>query len=117
MDTVGPLAQAALEQLHGFVAFLGADGLSMDHGLTASDVESAFLFRRAAENAREVIVVADHTKFVAAALCRVVGWEEIDAVVTDRQPAEPWMQFFQDKNIDVISPDLVGAGSAGVAKS
>ena len=73
MDTVGPLAQAALDQLHGYVAFLGADGLSMDYGLTAADVESAFLFRRAAENARRVVLVADHTKFQAPSLCKVVG--------------------------------------------
>lgn len=106
MDTVGPLAQAALDQLHGYVAFLGADGLSMDFGLTAADVESAFLFRRAADNARKVVLVADHSKFLASSLCRVVGWDSIDTVVTDRSPSAPWRQFFSDHDIHVLCPEL-----------
>ncbi len=105
MDTVGPLAQAALEQLHGYLAFLGADGLSMDHGLTANDIESAFLFRCAASRAREVILVADHTKFEAPSLCKVVGWDAIQTVVTDRLPSPDWQKFFAERQIELVVPD------------
>jgi DeoR family transcriptional regulator, fructose operon transcriptional repressor len=104
MDTVGPLAQAALEQLRGYVAFLGADGLSLADGLSAADVESAFLFRRAAENAPQVLLLAGHTKFLAPSLCRVVGWDSVDVVVTDRAPSAQWADFFAQRNITVVTP-------------
>jgi DeoR/GlpR family transcriptional regulator of sugar metabolism len=104
MDTVGPLARAALDQLRGYKAFIGADGLSTDIGLLASDVESAFLFRQAVANARETTLLADHTKFLTPALCKIVGWEPIGRVVTDRRPSQEWMHFFQERNIEVIYP-------------
>ena len=47
MDTVGPIALAELEQMRGFVSFIGADGLSMEFGPSAVDMESAWLARGA----------------------------------------------------------------------
>ena len=41
MDNIGPLATSTIDQLRGYMAFIGADGLSMDFGVTASDIESA----------------------------------------------------------------------------
>jgi DeoR/GlpR family transcriptional regulator of sugar metabolism len=104
MDTIGPLANAALDQLRWYTAFIGADGLSMEFGLTASDVESAHMYRRAVENAREVVLLADHSKFQAASLCKIVDWEPISRIVTDRQPDEEWMSFFAENQVEVIYP-------------
>jgi DeoR/GlpR family transcriptional regulator of sugar metabolism len=104
MDTVGPLAISAIDQLRGFIAFAGADGLSMDMGLSAADVETAHLNRLALINARECILVADHTKFLAPSLAKIVGWERISRVVTDSPPAGPWLEFFHSRGITVIHP-------------
>ena len=50
MDTVGPMAASSLNHLRGYVAFFGADGLSMDFGPSASDAASADLNRLVIEN-------------------------------------------------------------------
>ena len=105
MDTVGPMATAALEQLRGYVAFIGADGLGMDFGLTASDIESAHLFRLAVRNSREAILLADHSKFVAPSLYRIVEWDAIGRVVTDVEPESQWREFFRERGIEVVFPD------------
>jgi len=102
MDTVGPLATAALEQLRGYVAFLSADGLSMEFGLAASDIESAHLFRLAVRNARKAILLADHSKFLAPSLYRIVEFAAISQVVTDRPPLPEWIEFFESLGIDVM---------------
>ncbi|MBN1556022.1 MAG: DeoR/GlpR transcriptional regulator [Phycisphaerae bacterium] len=104
MDNVGPLANTTLSELHGYHAFVSADGLNRQVGLMASDVESAYIFRLAVANAKETTLLADHTKFHASALCRIVGWESIRRVVTDRQPDEEWTAFFEEQNIEVIYP-------------
>ncbi len=104
MDNVGPLANTTLSELHGYEAFVSADGLSREVGLMASDVESAYIFRLAIANARATTLLADHTKFHANALCKIVEWDCVRRVVTDSRPDEEWMTFFQERNIEVIYP-------------
>jgi DeoR/GlpR family transcriptional regulator of sugar metabolism len=103
-DTVGPLATATLDQLRGYIAFIGADGLSMDFGPTASDSESAFLYRQAVRNARETCLLVDHTKFLTPSLFKIVEWEAISRVITDRPPAPEWAEFLASRNIECIYP-------------
>jgi DeoR family fructose operon transcriptional repressor len=104
MDTVGPLAMATLEQLRGYSAFIGADGLSMEFGLTAGDIDSAALYRLAIANARQTTLVADHTKFESPSVFRFAGFEAIARVVTDRAPTSEWMEFLASKKVGVICP-------------
>jgi len=104
MDTVGPMAMSSLQQVRGYMAFIGADGLSVDFGPSASDAASAHLHRLVIENAREAVLLADSSKFGGASLFRIVDWQGIGKVVTDRQPDEPWIRFFEQQNIEVIYP-------------
>ena len=116
MDTVGPLANAALDQLRGYTAFIGADGLSMEFGLTAADVESAFIFRLAVANARQAVLLVDHTKFLSPSLCKIVDWELISRVVTDRPPSQQWMDFLAERNIEVIFPEAKPTEAVGAER-
>jgi DeoR/GlpR family transcriptional regulator of sugar metabolism len=104
MDTVGPLATGMIDQLRGYVAFVGADGLSPEFGLTASDIESAHFNRRAVEHARDAVLVADAGKFASPSLFKIVEFDRISRVVTDRRPEEAWMDFFAARDIEVILP-------------
>ncbi|HEY4722858.1 MAG TPA: hypothetical protein VII92_13475, partial [Anaerolineae bacterium] len=93
-----------LHQVRGYVAFIGADGLSMDFGPSASDAASAHLHRLVIENAREAVLLVDSSKFGGASLFQIVDWLRISKVVTDREPDEQWMRFFEEQNIEVIYP-------------
>jgi DeoR/GlpR family transcriptional regulator of sugar metabolism len=104
MDAVGPLATSTLDQLRGYVCFVGADGLSMDFGPAAADIQSANLYRRAVQNSRSAVLLVDHTKFEAASLFKIVEWEAIKRLVTDQKPASEWMDFLAARGIEVIHP-------------
>lgn len=104
MDTVGPLATATLEQLRGYVCFIGSDGLSMDFGVSAGDVESANLYRLAARHARETVLLADQSKFSVPSLFKIIEWDAVSRVVTDARPADEWTRFFDDRGIECIYP-------------
>jgi DeoR family transcriptional regulator, fructose operon transcriptional repressor len=106
MDCVGPVTLANLEQLRGFTAFVGADGLSMEFGPAAVDMESAHLYRLAVANAQETFLLVDHTKFEAPALFRVVAWDQIDHLVTDQAPSADWAAFLKDRGIKVHCPEV-----------
>lgn len=109
MDFVGPLATSTLNQLRGYICFIGADGLHMDFGPTAADIESASLYRLAVQNARQTVLLVDHSKFVAPSLYKIVDWERISLVVTDQAPDATWSEFFRLRNMDVI------CGSGGIS--
>lgn len=106
MDTTGPLALSTLDQLRGYICFIGADGLSMDFGLAAADIDSASLYRRAVQNARETILLVDHSKFVAPSLFKITDWDAISRVVTDLEPDARWNEFLSSRGIGVIHPEL-----------
>jgi DeoR family transcriptional regulator, fructose operon transcriptional repressor len=105
MDAVGPMAAASLDQLRGYRAFFGSDGLGQDFGPTATDIDSASLFGLAVRSSREAILLVDHSKFGAPALYRIVEWKAVSRVVTDLRPAEDWMAFFHQAGIHVTYPE------------
>lgn len=109
MDSVGPLSANAIDQLRGYIAFIGADGLSMDFGVSANDIQTAYLYQHVIKNARETILLADHSKFESPSLFRICGFEDVSRVVTDVQPSPEWTQFLRDLRIELIVP---GAGGA-----
>lgn len=104
MDTVGPLASAVLDQLRGYTAIIGADGLSMDFGLTAADMESAFLYRQAVANASATWLLVDHSKFLTQSLFKIVDWGTICRVITDQPPPSQWREFLQAGGIEIVCP-------------
>lgn len=105
MDTVGPLAAATLDQLRGYRCFIGADGLDRELGPTAADLESADINRRAVRNARQTVLLVDHTKFASTSLCKIVGWESVSRIVTNRAPTPEWMDFLGARGIQVDYPE------------
>jgi DeoR/GlpR family transcriptional regulator of sugar metabolism len=105
MDTVGPLATATIEQLRGYLAFIGADGLSMDFGVSASDIESAHLYRQVIRNARETVLLVDHTKFLTPSVFKICEMSEISRIVTDQKPLPEWLEFLQAQAIALYYPE------------
>jgi DeoR/GlpR family transcriptional regulator of sugar metabolism len=108
MDTVGAITSTSLEQLRGFRAFVGADGLSPEFGVTACDIESAHLYKLAIRNAREAILMVDHTKFLAPSLFKICELDDISRIVTDRRPSNEWVAHLNDRGIDLIYPKEEG---------
>lgn len=104
MDTIGPMATAALSELRGYIAFIGADGLSREFGLSASDLDSSHLYALAVRNSRKAVLLADHSKFLAPSLFKIVDCSAISQVVTDRRPNDEWMRYFEELGIDVVYP-------------
>lgn len=80
---VGPWTEETLRGLHGDVFFLGADAVDDDE-VTNSTVDEAAVKRLAIRAAREVVLLADHSKFGRKALAQVCLLGELSAVVTDR---------------------------------
>ena len=108
MDTIGPLAMTALNQVRGYTAFIGADGISMDFGPSANDLASADLHRLVVTNAAATVLLVDHSKFGGASLFQIIDWSHVDTVATDKEPDDAWKQFFAEKEINLVFPGSNG---------
>jgi DeoR family fructose operon transcriptional repressor len=65
------------------VAFLGANGISAERGLTTPDTGEAAVKRAMIRAARRVVVLADHTKAGNDCLARFGELSEVDCLITD----------------------------------
>jgi len=113
-DVVGPLAAQSVDQLRGYVAFISADGLSTDFGLWSNDVDTAYLYEHVVRNARDTVLLVDHTKFQTPSLFRICGWDHVSRVVTDREPDGQWKEFFSGHGISLICPESVAGPAEAV---
>ena len=105
MDMVGPTAEAAISQLGGFKAFTGADDITIDAGISGSDVVTVSFAKLVLMRAHEVIFVGDHTKFDNPALYKIADIDELDHIVTDEKPSAEWIAACRQKNIKLVCPD------------
>ena len=104
MDMVGPTAETTIAQLGGFKAFTGADDITIDAGISGSDVITVSFAKLVLQRAHEVIFVGDHTKFDNPALYKIADINELDYIVTDEKPDTAWLTACRQKNIRLIYP-------------
>jgi DeoR/GlpR family transcriptional regulator of sugar metabolism len=95
-STVGPTAEASLEGLHANIAFLGADGIDPEAGVTNANLDEAATKRRMLGTSLRTVLLADHTKFGKVSLARVCDVDAFEAIVTDAglsdEAHEPYAQ-------------------------
>jgi DeoR/GlpR family transcriptional regulator of sugar metabolism len=80
---VGPRGVQELRELHVDRAFLGADAIHHTAGITNVTFVEVETKQAMIGAAREVVVVADSSKFEHHALANVCGLQEIDLILTD----------------------------------
>jgi len=99
---VGPPAEAALRGLSADRVFLGIDGLDPDVGLTTADVLEAQIKSVMMQVAREVVVVADSSKFGRRSLSVVGPLHNVHKVITDSGISPEMVATLKERNLDVM---------------
>jgi DeoR/GlpR family transcriptional regulator of sugar metabolism len=107
---VGPKTVAELRELHLDRVFLGADAIHHDAGITNVTFVEVEVKRAMIAAAREVVVVADSSKFEHRALAPVCGLDEIDLIVTD-DGLDPDLRQLYGNRVACVSLD--GSAAAG----
>ena len=88
MSLVGNVTEDALKHYYVNVAILGCKAMDLAEGTFEPHEQEAVIKRTMCENARQVIVVADHTKFGKRSFVRTLSLADIDVLVTDEQLPE-----------------------------
>ena len=80
---VGDLAEAAFQHFFVDKLFLGIGGIDLEAGLTEFNWEDALVKKAMLKGAKEIIVVADASKFGQVAFAAVAPLNVVDHIVTD----------------------------------
>jgi len=88
-EAVGPLAIEQIGRFQADHAVLGVAAIDAEAGAMDADFDEAQIARAMIDHARHVIVLAHSEKFDRRAAYRVCRLDEIDMLVSDREPEEP----------------------------
>ena len=80
---VGPTAEGALKELRADKLFLMVSGITLDFGLSHDTISEVTIKQAMIRSAREVIVLADHTVFVAEVGIQVAPLKVAHKLITD----------------------------------
>ncbi|WP_438448696.1 DeoR/GlpR family DNA-binding transcription regulator [Gorillibacterium sp. sgz5001074] len=80
---VGPVAEKTLGMVRVDKVFLAINGLDSDAGLTTPSMSEAEMKRLMIRAGKQVILLADHSKYGKVSFARVAGLEEIHQIITD----------------------------------
>ncbi|MER6999386.1 DeoR/GlpR family DNA-binding transcription regulator [Streptomyces sp. NPDC000410] len=84
--TMATVDHWATRMLAGFVidlAFVGANGISREHGLTTPDPAVCEVKAQAVRSSRRRVFAGVHTKFGAVSFCKFADVDDFEAIVTD----------------------------------
>ncbi len=99
----GPHAEQTLRLVHADRLFLGVDGLDPEIGLMTPDVLEAQLNAIMIQVSREVVVVADSSKFERRSLSVIGKVEAMHKLITDTRADPEKIAILRARNIEVIA--------------
>ena len=99
----GAAAVEAAQRISADLFFLGVTGVHPTAGLTTGDPEEAAMKRTLASRAAETYVLASEEKVGAASRYAVLALDEVTAIVTDADPADPTLQELEAAGIRLIA--------------
>lgn len=99
---VGTAAERTLSNYNVDLAVFSCKGLDREQGITESNEPEAVVKRVMARQAKNRVLLADHTKFDVVVFAKTLDFTEIDYVITDIEPSRKWIDFFKKNDIQLI---------------
>lgn len=100
---MGPLTVEFISQFQIDTLFLGVDGISLDNGVSVPDIVDGYTKKCLIHNAKQVICIADSSKFGKNLLYGIAPLGEIDLIITDSNLDKKTSELFIKNNISFIT--------------
>ena len=91
-----------MESLRVDVAFIGANGISVRHGLSTPDPDEAAVKRAMVDSANFVVVVADSSKVGREEFVSFAALDRVDVLVTDSEISSGDRRLLADNGLEVV---------------
>ena len=99
---VGEPTLRLLDTLRVDVAFIGTNGISVEHGLSTPDSDEAAVKRAMVRAAGYVVVVADSSKVGREDLLSFAPIDRVDVLITDAELADADRAQLTDRGVEVV---------------
>jgi DeoR/GlpR family transcriptional regulator of sugar metabolism len=99
---IGHITEQALVEVRADKALIGTRAISLEHGLTHEYLPETMTDRAILKSGKEIIVLADHTKFGRAATVLLAPLESIHTIVTDGQTPRDFLEAVQSRGLHVV---------------
>lgn len=99
---IGELSVRAFDIFHVDRLFLGVGGIDAGAGLTEYNWDDTLIKQAMLKTAKEVIVVADHSKFDRIATVKIAPLDVINILITDFALSPLIAQVLNDKDVKVV---------------
>lgn len=99
---IGPIAASAIAKMAFDRVFIGTTGATLKHGFSNSNMHEAEIKRLAIQQAEEVNVVMDHTKFGLQDLFSYASLNAVDRIITDCQPNQELSGDFKEASVEIL---------------
>jgi len=105
-EMVGHIAEHTIRGYHLDVALIGVDGLDLQHGLSTFTDAEAYAAALYIEHAREVWVVADHSKVGRTAPALIAPLSCVTRLITDSNVAPDQARILVESGITLTLAEL-----------
>lgn len=99
----GLVSQITLEHYHINKAFIGADGVSLQKGLTTYDEKEAAISRKIAASSDEVYLLCDSSKIEKNSSVKFAPLSILKALITDYELPAGIKSAYHQNNINIIN--------------
>lgn len=99
LTVLGSLGEEAMENLRADKLFMGSSAIHADYGLSAENFAESSSDQALMNSSREVIVLADHTKFGRVATVRVAPLKRIRRIITGIEMSDEDTQLLAEHDM------------------
>jgi len=82
--------------------FIGVAGISLEHGFTLYNMKDTIIKRALIEQAKEIIVIADSSKFGISRHSFFADIEKVDQIITDSAIGSEFVSSIENRGVKVI---------------
>ena len=105
-DSMAGLGTLTLQNMNQFQvdkAFIGANGITLEQGLSTYDIEDGNFLKKIISISKEVNLVIDHSKIGISSLYQFATINKIQNIISAGDVPEDWKEVFEEKNIQWIT--------------
>ena len=102
---LGTRAEEAIRSYYADTAIISCKCLDRDRGMCESRWDLLSPKKAMISCSKRRILVADASKFDQSSLAVNPGFQDIDYLVTDKEPSKEWREFLAERDISILYPE------------
>jgi len=99
---VGPITEGVLKSFKVDKAFIGANGISIEEGITTPNIMEAYIKKEMMKAASKVILAADSSKFNQVSFSVICPARAVDLIITSSDLNEDVIEQYKEIGVEII---------------